>query len=115
MAIERSWSAKLTEIETRKKRRVSDYNNEVPYLVQVYHYTKITVVRSTATQNVLFLCKATAGRYIGEPIRIQQAMALALDYRKRFYKVWYKRDHEVGLLVSTKRLPKSLAQERDCP
>ena len=38
MAIERSWSAKLTEIETRKKRRVFDYNNEIPYLVQVYHY-----------------------------------------------------------------------------
>ena len=24
-------------------------------------------------------------------------MALAPDYRKRFYKVWYERDREVGL------------------
>ena len=67
--------------------------------------------------NVLFLCKAIVGHYIGEPIGIQQAMALAPDYKKCFYKAWYERDREVRLLYV--RQPgdcqRARLKNQDCP
>ena len=62
---------------------------------------------STATQNVLFLYIATAGRYIRAPTstaskgassRLKEALSQKLD-------------REVGLRMAAKRLPKSSSRE----
>ena len=62
-------------------------------------------------KKVLFLCRATAGRYIREPTSTASKGASSRLKGVLLQSVVQKLDHEVGLRTATRRLPKSPSRE----
>ena len=72
---------------------------------------EVTGSRSTATQNVLFLRKATAGRYIRDPTNTTSKSASSRLKEALLQSVVQELDRKVGLRVAAKRLPKRSSWE----
>ena len=72
---------------------------------------EVTGSHSTVTQNVHFLCKATAGRYIRDPTNNASKSASSRLKEVLLQSVVQKLDREVGLRVVAKRLPRSTSWE----
>ena len=72
---------------------------------------EVTGYHSTATQTVLFLCIATAERYIREPTITASKDANSRLKKALLQSMVQKLDCEVGLHVAARRLPKSLTRE----
>ena len=68
---------------------------------------EVTGSRLTATQTVLFLCKAIAGRYIKDPTNTASKRASSRLKEALLQSIIQKLDREVDLRVAAKRLPKS--------
>ena len=65
---------------------------------------EVTGSHSTVTQTILFLCKATAGRYIMEPTSTASKSASSRLKESLLRRVVQKLDREVGLRVAASRL-----------
>ena len=78
--------------------------------VCVYEW-EVTGSHSTATQTVLFLCKVIAGRYIMEPTSTASKGASSRLKEALLQSMVQELDHEVGLCVAARRLPKSSSRE----